>query len=117
MKNQSFHKRLGFAINGLRFTLKSESSFKFHCIATVCAIVLLTYLRAAPFWWATFLLAIGLVLTSELFNTALEYLIDRLHPETHPTIKLVKDCAAGAVLVSSIISAGILLAFIINYFN
>ena len=36
-----------------------------------------------------------------LFNTALESLIDHLHPEMHPAIKIAKDCAAGAVLLLS----------------
>jgi diacylglycerol kinase (ATP) len=42
------------------------------------------------------------VLAAELFNTALEQLADRLHPEQHPQIRIAKDCAAAAVLVVSI---------------
>ena len=47
-------------------------------------------------------LSIALVLALELLNTALECVIDHLHPETAPEIKLAKDIAAGAVLLASI---------------
>jgi diacylglycerol kinase (ATP) len=42
------------------------------------------------------------VIAAELINTALEHLADHLHPEQHPRIKIVKDCAAAAVLILSI---------------
>jgi len=44
---------------------------------------------------------VTLVIAAELINTALEHLADHLHPEQDPRIKLVKDCAAAAVLVLS----------------
>jgi undecaprenol kinase len=40
------------------------------------------------------------VLAAELLNTAIEELADHLNPDEHPRIRLVKDCAAGAVLVA-----------------
>lgn len=68
--------------------------------------VLLTaaVMGATPVWWAILLLTIGAVLTAEMLNTALEHLLDHLHPEVHPMVKFAKDCAAGAVLISSAIS-------------
>lgn len=56
------------------------------------------------------MLAIAGVLTAELFNTALEVLADRLHPEIHEMIGKAKDCAAGAVLVMSACSIVIVIA-------
>ena len=44
---------------------------------------------------------VSLVIAAELINTALEHLADHLHPEQHPRIKIVKDCAAAAVLILS----------------
>jgi diacylglycerol kinase (ATP) len=41
------------------------------------------------------------VIAAELFNTAIERLADQLRPELHPQIRIVKDCAAAAVLVLS----------------
>jgi diacylglycerol kinase (ATP) len=51
-------------------------------------------------WWALVLMASFLVIAAELFNTALEHLADHLHPDEHPQIGRVKDCAAAAVLMT-----------------
>jgi undecaprenol kinase len=102
VKNQPFLRRLGFALNGLAATLRSESSFKTHLVAAIVVVLALLWLRPAPLWWALVALAVALVLAAELANTAIERLADRLHPDQHPDIKLVKDCMAGAVLVASL---------------
>ena len=59
----------------------------------------LAYLRPAPVWWALVLLISSAVIAAELINTAIERLADQLQPEPHPQIRIVKDCAAAAVLV------------------
>lgn len=58
-------------------------------------------------------LTIALVWSAELINTALEHLVDHLHPERHSAIKRVKDCAAGAVLVLSLASVAVFIAFLV----
>ncbi len=57
--------------------------------------------------WALLVLAMGFVLASEAFNTALEALCDRVSPERHPLIGRAKDAAAGAVLLASLAAAGV----------
>ena len=101
MKNQPFLRRLGFAVDGLAAAL-GESSFKTQLVAAVAVLAVLLWLRPAPLWWALVALAAALVLAAELANTAVERLADRLHPEQHPEIKLVKDCLAAAVLVATL---------------
>ena len=54
------------------------------------------------YWAAIFLLVAALVLSAEMINSALEALIDHLHPDIHPEIRIIKDMAAGAVLVFSL---------------
>ncbi len=114
MKNQSFHHRLGFALNGIRSAWCTEASFRFQSFAALVVILSLAILRAQPAWWGLLLLTTAAVLSTELLNTALEHLVDRLHPEIHPSIKLAKDCAAGAVLILSLASLGIFMAFLIE---
>jgi undecaprenol kinase len=112
MKNQSFLYRLGFALAGLGATWRSEHSFKTHIVAAAAVLVVLLWLKPAPLWWAIAALTVGFVLAAEVFNTAVEGLADHLHPEHHPAIKSVKDCAAGAVLVATIAALGVAAAFV-----
>jgi diacylglycerol kinase (ATP) len=100
-KNQSFRKRVGFAVAGLSSTLKSEHSFRFHVLASALVLAALLWVRPQPLWWAVAAVTVMSVLASELINTAIERLVDHLHPEQHPEIKVVKDCAAAAVFIVS----------------
>ena len=102
MKNLPFIARLRFALAGIAHAARSESSFRTHLLAAAATFGALLYLRPAPIWWAVVVLIIAAVLAAELFNTALEQLADRLHPERHPQIKSAKDCGAAAVLICSI---------------
>jgi undecaprenol kinase len=112
MKGQSFGRRLRFAIDGLYLAFCRERSLQFQVLAGAAVLAVLLLTRPSPLWWAIGAFAIGLVLMAELFNTALEILIDHLHPEQHPEIRAVKDIAAGAVLVSSVIALLVAVAFL-----
>ena len=101
-KNQSFAARFGFAWAGIAHGLRTEHSVRFHVCAFGLVLMVLAAFRPEPEWWAIVILTSAAVIAAELFNTALEHLADHLHPEVHPSIRVVKDCAAGAVLVTSI---------------
>ncbi len=112
MKNQIFLKRFTNALAGVRDSWRSEKSFRFHTTASLAMILLLGLMRPDMIWMALLLMACGLVLTLELVNTAIEKMLDHMHPKTHPVIKTVKDTLAGAVLVASVVSVGIFAVFI-----
>ena len=114
MKNQSFPKRLRFALQGIAAAWHAEMSFRTQCVAAVGVIVVLVWRRPAMVWWALLLLNCGMVLAAELFNSALEHTLDHLHPARHPAIKIAKDCAAGAVLMLSITGVCVLIAFLVE---
>lgn len=116
MKNQPFHRRLGFALNGIISAWRSEASFRFQCIATLGVMAVLAWRRPAMMWWAFLLIMCGMVLAAELLNSALEAALDRLHPERHEAIRVAKDCAAGAVLILSLTGVGVFIAFVIDDF-
>lgn len=117
MKNQPFHRRFGFAAAGLGAAWRNEASFRFQCIACAGVIAVLSWRQPAPLWWALLLTLCALVLSAELFNTALETALDHLHPQRHPAIGAAKDCAAGAVLVLSLASASVFAVFLIAEFG
>ena len=115
MKNRPFLERLRFALAGLAHAFRSENSFRTHTLAAMAAFALLAVLRPSPFWWALIALTVAAVFAAELFNTALEHLADRLHPEQHPQIKAAKDCGAAAVLVCSIAALAVAAALLADW--
>jgi diacylglycerol kinase (ATP) len=106
-KNLSFGKRLRFAIAGLAHGLSSERSVRTQVFCFVLVLIGMAILRPAPIWFALVLLASAAVVAAELFNTAVEHLADHLHPELHPSIRIVKDCAAAGVLVAVLGAIGV----------
>ncbi|HTV49967.1 MAG TPA: diacylglycerol kinase [Steroidobacteraceae bacterium] len=111
-KNRPFVVRLRYAWTGLAHALRTEHSLRLQCGALILVIAALVVLRPGALWCALVLLASAAVLAAELFNTALEHLMDHLHPQLHPQIRIVKDCAAAAVLITSLgaLAVGIALA-------
>ena len=101
-KNHTFRARLGYALEGIAAVWRSEHSFRTQCAIAVAAIIVTALLRPGWVWAAVVALAIALVLAFELMNSALETIIDHLHPGIAPQVKRAKDAAAGAVLVASL---------------
>ena len=93
-----------YAIQGIKSALKTEQNLKIHFIVTVLAIILGVVLKINFTEWAICFLLFGFVITAELLNTAIEVTGDLAMPERNEKAKLAKDIAAGAVLVSAIVS-------------
>lgn len=117
MKNQNLYRRFIYSLQGLKSAWITEVSFRSQLIMTFLVICTVIYLKATALWWAIFILIIGATLAAELFNTALEYLADLVHPEFHPQIGKVKDCAAASVLVLSVASILIFIAYLFDKFS
>ncbi|MBN8807645.1 MAG: diacylglycerol kinase [Sphingomonas sp.] len=112
MKNRRFRERLGFALAGWRAGWRRERSFRAQTLTGIGALVALLILRPAPAWWANVAILVALVLALELLNSAIEAVIDLLHPGLHDEIKAAKDMVAGAVLAISaaaVVTAGALM--------
>lgn len=107
MKNASFLSRLGYALAGIRIVWRRETSFRTQCLLGLAALLVTAAVRPGLLWTAAILLCIALVLTLEMINAALEYLIDKVHPDIAEEIKFAKDAAAGAVLLASLFSLGV----------
>ena len=115
MRGQPSTRRVGFALHGLRLAVQREGSLRSHLLAAAAVLAVLLATRPAPLWWALLALAGGLVLVAALVNSALETLIDHLHPERHPEIGAAKDIAAGAALVASGIAVVVGVAFALDW--
>lgn len=104
---------LKYAWAGLNYAFRTQRNFRIHLIVGSLAIGLSVLLRLSPTEISIIGLTIGAVLTMELLNTAIESIVDLSVKQTyHDLAKIAKDCAAGAVLTSSlaaILVAGFLL--------
>ena len=116
MKNLSFIRRVGFALAGIKNTFRRESSFRFQILAACLLLVFCLVQRPPAVWCALFAIISALVLALELFNTAIEAILDKLHPEHDAQIGFAKDCLAGAVLVASFAAVVILGIYLLEVF-
>lgn len=93
-----------YAFSGMRYVVRSQRNAWVHAGITILVLLLAVLLKITLIEWGILLLAIGLVWTAEIFNTALEALVDLASPDTHPLAKIAKDTSAAAVLFSAIVS-------------
>lgn len=90
------------AFNGIFAAFKTEKNLKVHLIATIIVTALGFYYHLTITEWCIIVMAIGLVFAAEIFNTAIELLADFVEPNHDKKIGLIKDVAAGAVLILAI---------------
>lgn len=95
-------KSLGFAIKGAFKLATTEHSVIVQASIAVLLIIAGLYFEISREEWMFQTLAIGLVLSIEGMNTAVEKVADFIHPEFHEKIGFIKDIAAGAVFFAAI---------------
>jgi undecaprenol kinase len=113
-RNRPLRVRVGFALQGIAHGLTTQASLRTQAGLAGLALVILVLTRPAALWWALFALAAAFVLAAELMNTAIEQLADELSREPSDGIRIVKDCAAGAVLVAAAGAVGVAAAFVVH---
>lgn len=99
---RGFLPSLGYALTGLAHALRTQRNLRIQVALGVLALLGASVLGLGPLEWALLSAVITLVLTAELFNTALEAAVDVVEPDYHPRARVAKDVAAGAVLLTSI---------------
>lgn len=104
MKSRNLIQSFNNAINGIILTIKKERNMKVHITAAVFIMLLSLFYDLTRTEFLIICLTIAMVLICELFNTAMEIFVDTLIDIYHPKAKLVKDTAAGAVLVATFAS-------------
>ncbi|MHB1593168.1 MAG: diacylglycerol kinase [Streptosporangiaceae bacterium] len=102
-----FLRAFGFAGQGAWQVIRTERNMRVHLAVAAAVIVAGVVWRVSAVDWACLALAIGLVLTAETLNSALETLTDLHTSQYHPLAKTAKDAAAGAVLIASLAAAGV----------
>lgn len=92
-------KSFSYALDGLKYAFKFEQNLTVHILATIIVIIMGVMFNISLAEWAICVLAIGLVIATELINTSIEATIDLITPEYNKLAKIAKDTAASAVLV------------------
>ncbi len=103
-KSKNLFHSFGYAIQGLFSAFKQERNLKIHLIAIFFVLFVGVLLKLSSIEWIICVLLFGIVLISELINTAIESVVDLVSPEINPLAKQAKDIAASAVFVSAVIS-------------
>lgn len=104
----SFKKQLKsftFAWKGILTCAGHEQNITFHLIAAIIVLAAGFCFGISRTEWMVVMLCIGTVIAAELFNSAIERLVDMVSPEWKKIAGEVKDIAAGAVLVTAIAAA------------
>lgn len=97
-----FIRGFGYAFKGVSYALKTQLNFRVHLVCALIVIALGYALNISAAEWLWIIIAIGLVLAAEAFNTALELLVDFVSPQYDKKAGHIKDMCAAAVLLTAV---------------
>ncbi|MDE5617820.1 MAG: diacylglycerol kinase family protein [Ureaplasma sp.] len=95
-------RKFSYAFRGFILSLKEEKSLVVHTIFGIIALVISAILQLSPIKWAIIIFLIGLVISSELMNTAIENVVDMVSFKFNFNAKKIKDVSAAATLILAI---------------
>ena len=98
-------KSVGYAFKGAVYLIRTESSIKVQLFVSIAITIAGFYFDITRTEWLIQIALIGLVMSLEGMNTAVEYISDFIHPDRHESIGRIKDIAAGAVFIAAISAA------------
>jgi diacylglycerol kinase len=104
-------KSFGYAFQGVKYCFYNEKNFRVQIYTAAITFASGLYFKISKHEWLIILIFSALVLSLEMINTTIEKLSNEVCQSINPVIKQVKDIAAGAVFVSSVMSfiAGIII--------
>ena len=95
-------KAVKYAANGFWMLISSEPSIIAQMVIATAVTIFGFFIGLTQTEWLFQTMAIGLVLTAESLNTAIENVADFVHPEYHKKIGIIKDVAAGAAFFAAL---------------
>lgn len=90
-----------FAFNGVRQFFRHEHNARIHLLATVVVFIGAWWFGLSKSEILSLVLAAGFVWSAEIFNTAVERIMDFIVRDRHPQVKLIKDISAASVLIAA----------------
>ena len=114
-QSRSFKKSIMFALNGVRLAFRSQRNFRKHILIAILSLTVAYFIKVSIVEFCIILFANGFVLVVEMLNSVIEFVIDAYYKNKWAKLaKLAKDIAAGAVLISAVMSALIFLIIFAN---
>ena len=107
MKDSFLGKRIrggGYALKGAWLLIKNEPSIQVQFAISIVVTVAGFYFDITKTEWMFQCIAVGMVMSAEGLNTAIEAIADFVHPDFHKKIGHIKDVAAGAVCIAAFIA-------------
>lgn len=95
---------VGYAAKGAFLLLKNEASIKVQATIAIAVTIAGCYFELSTTEWIMQVFAIGLVMTAEGLNTAIEEMANFIHPDFNKKIGYIKDVAAGGVFFAAIVA-------------
>ncbi|PKP00836.1 MAG: hypothetical protein CVU14_06545 [Bacteroidetes bacterium HGW-Bacteroidetes-9] len=102
--NNNLAKSFRAAFLGIILVIKNERNIRIQFLIAILAIAAGILFKISPVKWMIVLLLFAVVISAEIFNSALEKLADMIEPNVNMTIRDIKDIAAGAVLWSAMVA-------------
>ena len=96
-----------FACQGVKTLVATQRNIRIHLVLAAAAVGAGVWFRLSKDEWLWVLLGIVIVLMAEAFNSAIEFLCDRISPDFHPLVKKAKDTAAAGVLMAAMLAVAI----------
>lgn len=108
-ERKSVHKKVAssfkYAFQGLHSAVKTETNWRLGLIEAIIVIIAGFYLNISLLDWVLVIIIIGMVLSAELCNSAIEAIVDSFVEEEHPKAKIAKDFAAGQSIITVLAAA------------
>lgn len=101
---QTRWRSIKFAWAGVRYVLTTQPNARLHVLIAGMVLILAVVLQISRLEFVLILIMISVVWAAELFNTAVEVLVDFVSPEKQAFAEICKDVSAAAVLVTAGIS-------------
>ena len=112
---RKFLQSLRHALRGVRTAAREERNFKIRLLIAVVILIATFILHFSAIEFALIVLAIALVLGTELLNTVIEDALDVVEPNHHPIIGKAKDVMAGVVLINACAALLIGIATVVHH--
>lgn len=107
------------AFKGISFVLRHERNMRIHLVAALYVAFFSAFYNFSRSEIVLLVITCALVMILEVLNTSIEVIVDKVSPKYSPLAKIAKDTAAGAVLLSAVMTVivGIVLFFDLEKFK